>query len=199
MAVTSTDYQPFAEQHEGKIAWMYLDTVGKVTVGIGHMIPTADAAAAIPFVDGTGQKASPDAIRAAFAAVQGAQAMVGRVASAFQSLTTLRLDDAGTAAVFAGDFAGIVGRTRTLFQAVGGGLDSYPDPAQLAVIDMAFNLGPDGLYGKFPSFRTKGLAPRAYDVAAQQCRRGGISDERNQWTFDQLMAAAKIEAAGRQA
>lgn len=199
MAVTSSDYQPFAEQHEGKIAWMYLDTVGKVTVGIGHMIPSADAAAALPFVDGSGGPASPDAIRAAFAAVQGAQSMVGRVAAAFQGLTALRLDDAGVAAVFAGDFDAIVGRTRALFQAVGGGLDSYPDPAQLAVIDMAFNLGPDGLYNKFPSFRTKGLAPRAYDVAAQQCRRGGISDARNQWTFDQLMAAAKLEAAGKTA
>lgn len=197
MAVTSKDYQPFAEQHEGKVAWMYLDTVGKVTVGIGHMIPSADAAVALPFVDRSGGAASPDAIRSAFATVQGAQSLVGRVAAAFQGLTPLRLDEAGIAAVFAGDFGSIVGRTRALLQAVGGGLDSYPDPAQLAVIDMAFNLGPDGLYSKFPSFRTKGLAPRAYDVAAQQCKRGGISDARNQWTFDQLMAAAKIEAAGR--
>src|SRR3546814_8949057 len=59
-------------------------------------------------------------------------------------LTGLRLDDAGIAAVFAADFDVIVGRTRRLFQAVGGGLDSYPDAVQLAVIDMAFNLGPDG-------------------------------------------------------
>src|SRR3546814_9259514 len=84
--------------------------------------------------------------------------MIGRVASACRPLTGLRLDDAGIAAVFAADFDVIVGRTRRLFRAVGGGLDSYPDAVQLAVIDMAFNLGPDGLYNKFPSFRTRGLA-----------------------------------------
>lgn len=194
MAVSSRDYQPFAEQHEGRIPWMYLDTVGRVTVGVGHMIPSADAALTVPFVDpASGSKAQPDAIRAGYAAVAAARASVGRVAGAFQGLSALRLDDDGIAAVFAADFDRIVGRTRDLFEAVGGGLDSYPDPAQLAVIDMAFNLGPDGLYGKFPSFRTKGLAPRAFDVAASESRRGGISDERNKWTFDQLMAAAALE------
>lgn len=195
MSVGSRDYQPFAEQHEGRISWMYLDTVGRVTVGIGHMIPSADAAVMVPFVDpASGSKASADAARAGFDAVAAAQASVGRAAGAFQRLTTLRLDDDGIAAVFAADFDRIVGRTRDLFKTVGGGLDSYPDPAQLAVIDMAFNLGPDGLFNKFPSFRTKGLAPRAFDAAAAESRRGGISDERNKWTYDQLMAAARIEA-----
>src|SRR5690606_4714322 len=131
MAVSSRDYQPVAERHEGRIPWMYLDSVGKVTVGIGHMMPDAAAAAALPFVDGDGRPAPPEAIRAAFVAVRGARAMIGRVASAFRPLTGLRLDDAGIAAVFAADFDVIVGRTRRLFRGVGGGLDSYPDTVQL--------------------------------------------------------------------
>lgn len=195
MAVDYRNYLPFAEDHEGKVPWMYLDTVGKVTVGIGHLIATADDAVALPFVDPqTGTAAAEAAIRAAFAVVQGAPYGNDRAAGAFAGLTTIRLTEDGMEQVFAADYETIVGRTRTLFQAVGGGLDSYPDPAQLAVVDMAFNLGAGGLYDKFPSFRTKGLDPRAFDVAAQQSHRRGISEARNQWTYDQLMAAARIEA-----
>jgi len=195
VATDYRDYQPFAERYEGKIDWMYLDTVGKVTVGIGHMIPSADEAAALSFVDpASGTAATGDAIRAAFAAVQAAGSGDDRPAGAFQSLTTIRLPDAAVTALFQADYQQIVGRIRTLFQNVGGGLDSYPDPAQLAVIDMGYNLGPEGLYDKFPTFRTKGLAPRAFDVAARQSHRLGISEERDKWTADMLMQAAQIEA-----
>ena len=36
---------------EGCISHMYLDTVGKVTVGVGNMLPTAEAAVELPFID----------------------------------------------------------------------------------------------------------------------------------------------------
>ena len=35
---------------EGSINHMYLDTVGKVTVGVGNMLPSIESAQALPFV-----------------------------------------------------------------------------------------------------------------------------------------------------
>lgn len=35
------------EEYEGRIDHLYLDTKGKVTVGIGHMIPNAPAMAGV--------------------------------------------------------------------------------------------------------------------------------------------------------
>ena len=59
MQITARDYQPLAEENEGRYAWMYLDTRHNVTVGIGHLLPSPAAAEALPFVDAdTGQPAS---------------------------------------------------------------------------------------------------------------------------------------------
>ena len=37
------------EEYEGRYPHLYLDTKGKVTVGVGHMIPNRDAIALVPF------------------------------------------------------------------------------------------------------------------------------------------------------
>ena len=39
-------------QFEGSVPWMYLDTVGKVTVGVGSMLPDARAAGTLRFLIG---------------------------------------------------------------------------------------------------------------------------------------------------
>ena len=38
-AIVKTEVSKKIEKYEGRIPHLYLDTVGKVTVGIGHMIP----------------------------------------------------------------------------------------------------------------------------------------------------------------
>src|SRR5580698_8274799 len=58
------------KEFEGCIPWMYRDTVGKITVGVGLMLPDAEAAAALPFQVG-GVAASLDAIRAEYERVKG--------------------------------------------------------------------------------------------------------------------------------
>jgi GH24 family phage-related lysozyme (muramidase) len=40
------------KQFEGCVPWMYRDTVGKVTVGVGLMLPDVRAAQALPFLAG---------------------------------------------------------------------------------------------------------------------------------------------------
>ena len=53
------------QEFEGCIPWMYRDTAGKITVGVGLMLPDAEAAAALPFQVG-GVTVAPAAIRAEY-------------------------------------------------------------------------------------------------------------------------------------
>ncbi len=48
--------------------WMYRDTVGKVTVGVGLMLPDVKAAQELPFIMGT-RPATPQEIAAEFARI----------------------------------------------------------------------------------------------------------------------------------
>ncbi|MDF1793428.1 MAG: hypothetical protein P1U88_16050, partial [Thalassobaculaceae bacterium] len=179
-----------ARRFEGDIPWLYLDTRSMVTIGIGHLIPDADAAAAIPLEKG-GQPASADTIRAGYAVVSAATDHAFHGAGAFQDLTDLRITPEQSAALFRGKFAEIFATARRLFADVGGGFEAWPKRVQLATFDMAYNLGPQGLYGGFPSFRSKGLAVRDYAICAEECRRIGPAPARHMWTRDQFEAAAQ--------
>ena len=198
MQITARDYQPLAEENEGRYAWMYLDTRHNVTVGIGHLLPSPAAAEALPFVDAdTGQPATRDSIGVAYAAVRDAGHLARRGADRFAAVTTVRLPGAAVQAVYERDFTEIVEQTRGNLRAVGGGFDSYPLPAQLAIVDMAFNLGPSGLHNGFPRFRNAGLARRDFEAAAGESRRRGIGERRNARTRSLLLEAARIEARHR--
>lgn len=196
MPTTHRDYRPLAEENEGNAPWMYLDTRGNVTVGIGHLLDGPARAVALPFVhDDGGDRADPDEIAAAYAAVRSAGRKAARGAGAFRDVSGLRLPPAAIEALYADDFEAVLAAVRKAFRAVGGGFDSYPLPARLAVLDMAFNLGVRGLYRGFPRFRELGLGRRDFATAARECRRTGISPARNARTRDLLLEAAAVEAA----
>src|SRR5258706_10583076 len=75
---------------EGNIAWLYLDTRGLVTVGIGHMIPNVAWAQQIPFViRATGAAASAPDIAAGFQAVTAANK--GRTPKYYRQFTSFDL------------------------------------------------------------------------------------------------------------
>ena len=190
MLITADDYLPIARRFEGDIPWLYLDTVGKVTIGIGHMIPTAAAVSALP-LGRNGQAANDADKRNAYVAVAAATDRSLRGANAFEDLSDLRITPAQSADLFRSKFAEIFAEARRLFQEVGGGFAAWPIRVQLATFDMAYNLGPQGLYRNFPIFRTKGLAKHDYLVCAQECRRIGPAPSRNTWTRDQFETAAQ--------
>src|SRR5258708_10461556 len=75
---------------EGNIPFLYLDTVGKVTTGIAHLIRSATDAPAIPFVDrATRAAADGAAIAAAYGQIQAAPK--GLLAHAYDEYTSLNL------------------------------------------------------------------------------------------------------------
>ena len=50
------------ELFEGIVPWMYLDTRGYITVGVGEMLATAPRAQSLAFVDTNNQAVNPDVI-----------------------------------------------------------------------------------------------------------------------------------------
>ena len=158
---------------EGSISHMYLDTVGKVTVGVGNMLPDADAAVALAFVRReTGERATDAEIRADFASVS-AQKM-GKLASSYKHATKLDLPDDAIDALLDKRIAGFESGLRKDFP----DYDDYPESAKLGLMDMAFNLGNSGLVNKFPSF-TRAARARDWAKCAKECERKGISKTRN--------------------
>jgi GH24 family phage-related lysozyme (muramidase) len=172
---------PRIETFEGRMPFMYLCTGGEVTIGIGHAILRAADAAALSWSIG-GSAATADEIAADWERVAAAEK--GRIALAYQGLTTCRMSNNDIEALIASDvelFTAQLARTLPNWS-------TYPEPAQEALFDMGFNLGIGGLK-RFPHMLAAVDAGQ-WEIAAAQCHRQGISDARNQQTADLFRQAA---------
>jgi GH24 family phage-related lysozyme (muramidase) len=160
---------------ENNIPWMYLDTEGKVTVGAGHMLADADAAAALGFVDDNQTPASDDAKRQAWTTVHGMTA--GMPADDYQSATTIRLPQNAIDAVLLSDMEAAEGHLMNAFSGYG----NFPEPAKEGLLDMMFNLGPTKFTAaNWPNFFAAVNATTPdWNKAANECHREGISENRN--------------------
>jgi GH24 family phage-related lysozyme (muramidase) len=169
---------------EGSIEHMYLDTRGNVTVGVGRMLPTADAAAKLAFVrNSDGKPASAQEIKDEFALVKSKEK--AKSASWYKQFTALHLTETTIDALLTENLDGVEKGLKDLFPAY----DAYPEAAREALIDMAFNLGLTGLKEKFPKF-VGHVTNKEWASAAAQSKRGGISDGRNEEIRKLLLDAA---------
>lgn len=158
---------------EGSIPHMYLDTVGKVTIGVGNMLRNAEAATRLPFiVKETGDDASDAEIIAEFELV--AEQESGRSARYYKRYTKLVLRKDAIDKLLDKRLQQFTRRLRKDFE----GFDDFPPDAQLGLLDMAFNLGNHGLITKFPSF-TRAARARDWAKCAQECRRKQVQKSRN--------------------
>jgi GH24 family phage-related lysozyme (muramidase) len=169
------------KEFEGCVPWMYRDTVGKVTVGVGLMLPDATSAEALPFVLG-GRLATPVEIAAEFTRID-AMAM-GRLPAFYRSAASPELSqetiDARLGAVLLGFEADLRSRISHY--------DGLPDGAKMALLDMIYNLGPAGLFHGFPHLMAA-VESGSWAEAAACCLRRGPSPERNAWTREQFLSA----------
>lgn len=175
----SEDFLSKLQDFEGSIGWMYLDTRGNVTVGVGHLLATEDDASALPF-DGGDPVSS-------WRTVKGARP--GQIARAYQDLTTARLSPEAVQGVLIQD----LDRTLAALQRGLPELATYPPTVQEALCDMAFNLGPAKLLREYPHL-LRCIGASDWNGAALQCHRAGIQDARNDFTAALFRAA--IPATG---
>ncbi len=182
---TWDDFRKEIKFSEGCIPHMYLDTVGKVTVGVGNMLPDAASAQKLPFVDRlTKKKATVAEITVDFDTVK--KQPMGRLASSYKPHTKLDLPDREIEKLLDTRIAGFTRELKLKFP----NFDQYPLSVQFALTDMAFNLGTNGLVTKFPSF-TKAIKQKDWATAAKESRRPQVSAHRNTLVKDWLKEAAK--------
>jgi GH24 family phage-related lysozyme (muramidase) len=160
---------------------MYRDTVGKVTVGVGLMLPDAKAAEALPFVIGT-RAATPQEIAADYARVDALP--IGRASAFYKTPTSLLLTPQTIDAKLTSVLTGFETDLRAQFPHY----DAFPDAVKLALLDMIYNLGPAGLFKGFPHL-VAAIQTGAWALAAEHCTRRGPGPVRNDWTREQFPSA----------
>jgi GH24 family phage-related lysozyme (muramidase) len=169
------------KEFEGCVPWMYRDTVGKVTVGVGLMLPDAKAAQALPFVVGA-RAATTEEIAAEYARVDAMA--LGRASAFYKAPTSLMLTQQTIDAKLSSVLAGFEADLRAQFPHY----DSLPDGVKMALLDMIYNLGPAGLFKGFPHL-VAAVESGAWAQAAEHCMRRGPGPARNDWTREQFLSA----------
>jgi GH24 family phage-related lysozyme (muramidase) len=180
------------KEFEGCVPWMYRDTVGRVTVGVGLMLPDANAAGALPFVLGN-RAATSEEIAAEYARVN--RMAMGHASSFYKVPTSLELTQQTIDLKLSAILQGFETDLRAGFPHY----DALPDGVKMALLDMIYNLGPAGLFKGFPHL-VAAVQTGAWAQAAEHCTRRGPAPARNNWTQAQFLSAVvgtiKAEAEG---
>jgi GH24 family phage-related lysozyme (muramidase) len=187
-------------EEEGAMACMYLDTRSVITCGVGHALFSLDAALKLPWKrkDGYSSCAGEDAcatnateaeIRDEWDSMRTAKAKM--LPLYYSGRSKLCLDEADVRALLVADIRGVC----AVLEGTVAGFDTFPEAAQRALVDMAFNLGVSGLEHKFPHLM-RDVRARDWAGCAAQCDREGISDARNQATVALFRAAERGMGVG---
>jgi len=160
---------------------MYRDTVGKVTVGVGLMLPDAKAAEALPFLIGT-RAATQQEIAAEYTRVDAMP--IGRASAFYKTPTSLVLTQQTIDAKLISVLEGFEADLKAQFP----NYDNLPDGVKMALLDMIYNLGPAGLFKGFPHL-IAAVQSGAWTQAAEHCMRRGPGLARNDWTREQFLSA----------
>ncbi len=180
---------------EGQFPWLYRDVFGYATIGIGNLVHDADEATDLPFRNLTENRpATADEIRHEFTRVMSCQR--GQRASAYRATRPPRIElSEGTIAQM------VVKRLEREFlpgiRQMMPNFDSFPEPAQACLVDMAYNLG----IGRPSTHDRKATGLHAFGKLIVACNRGDWAEaarhchvstsreERNAWRAEKLLAA----------
>ena len=178
------DFVPDLVRFEGATTWMYRDTLGYVTVGIGNLVHDATEAGMLPFyVDGreaTTGETQQDFLRV-ISLPKGMPAKFYRAPG--PPRVELTNEGVSNLAVSRLKHEFMPGLARLFI-----GFDDLPRPAQSALVDLAWNLGISGL-AQFSHLRDA-VARQDWNAAAASCHVKTSRDERNDWRAAMFRSAA---------
>ena len=205
-------FVPFNAPLEGVLPWMYVDRINYVTTGMGNLIDPKENALNLqwhhlagqpdrstPPFPFTGPVATPEEVYAAWSKVK-ASGMAGAGGGKQGHLTDLRLDDAGIAQAVHQKLT----NNEAFLRARIPQWDAFPADAQLALLSMAWAMGPgfsdSGTPSKyFPKMMAAILAGN-FAAAAEECKMQPDTDptlhKRNVDNREMLLAAAKVVQSG---
>lgn len=159
---------------EGKINHFYLDGSGIVTIGIGCVIPRLDADYLPLLVKSNKYPASKPVKLRDWDEVFNSPR---QKASYYEDKVLTFLPELAIQTLFDARLNLFISQLTSRFKI----FPLLPEDAQLVFLDMAFNLGIDGLLRKFPKF-LEVFFDAKWNDAAQESHRVGIQVERNSWT-----------------
>jgi GH24 family phage-related lysozyme (muramidase) len=169
------------KEFEGCVPWMYRDTVGRVTVGVGLMLPNEAAACELPFLMAAGP-ANLEQIAAEFDRVDALPP--GKAPAFYKTETSPELPPKFIDTRLSSKLTEVETTLRERLPYY----EKLPDMAKMALLDMAYNLGPAGLLMGYPHM-LEAIELCAWSRAAAESEREGIGAERNAWTRLQFLSA----------
>ncbi len=190
-------------KHEGALDYFYRDSVGQVTIGVGHLVPTEAAAALLHLAHrNDGKPASPTEVIAAFRAVKnetfkhtgakdhkvhvwGAHHYKGLAGASNIFMPRQEMDRLLDRHI--DEFYRDLKRDFTVTHGYRHAFDELPENARLALFDMIFNLGATKFPSGWPGL-VRALKQENWREAARQSRRPQLSASRNQYVHDLLLS-----------
>ncbi|WP_159819900.1 hypothetical protein [Colwellia sp. 20A7] len=174
------------KKYEGNIPHMYLDTKGKVTVGVGHLLKDVEAAKKVPFTfRDTGAVASVKQIEDEFKLIKS-KPFGSQAAPFYKPFTKLVITEAVREAQVEQHIRTFESELKIIYGA--SEFSSYPNDVKLALFDMIFNLGMPELKDEFPNFN-KHMKVRDFKQAAIESNRKDVSAERNTYVRNLFKSA----------
>lgn len=181
---------------EGFSPHFYLDTTSHVTVGYGVMLPDAAATATIQMFHRTTRRAATTREKAAEWSVIRRLYPPGTdlnlPATTFAPHTTLIITQAEADRLFEEKLNEFIPILRANYP----GFDTFPEDAQVAMLDMVYNLG-NGIHATFVNFTRAINNPNGPDwvTAARESNRPQVPAKRNLEVYNLFISAANAQAA----
>jgi GH24 family phage-related lysozyme (muramidase) len=159
--VVRSSFVAFSTRFEGAIPWLYLDVRGLVTTAIGVLVDPVELAFPLPLKWPDGKPATRTQIAAEWWTIKREGSLAHRGAQAAGKVAVLRLDQADVEALTLRKLDAMVAHLERRFP----GFSTWPAPAQLGVLSMAWACGPAFAFPKCEA------ALRALDfaLAAEEC------------------------------
>jgi GH24 family phage-related lysozyme (muramidase) len=182
------------EEYEGRVNHLYLDSVGKVTAGVGYLIPSRNDMLSVTLYPSdhavSCQPASLAEKQIEYDNI--ARQRVGYKASWYKSYTTLAMSDSDIDVLRDHHIDSFYQELTHIYQKAKGypdDFDTLPQGVQLALFDMIFNLGASKIVNVFTRF-DRALKVADWRVAALECDRPQVSTARNQYVRQLFLTTA---------
>lgn len=181
MSATLNQLKIVLEKEEGRIPYMYQDTKGNVTVGVGYLIANESMALELNWIDKkTRILADKKTISEEFHLISTLPVSNSK-ATSYSDKTSIILSDEDIDRL---RDQRIIEKQQQLRKYLP--LETYPVEAQEVLIDMGFNLGVNGLLKKFPTF-IKAVKNKDWKTASEECHVKNVSEERNRLRKGKLL------------
>ena len=183
-------------KYEKKINHFYLDSLGNVTVGVGHMIKNKQAAALIPMNklvnNQPGPPATPQEKQKEFDTI--IKQKRNYKAEWYKQFTSLVIKDVDITRQLNNHIDSFYKELTVIYKKTNGysnDFDKLDKNVQIALFDMIFNLGAVKIVSKFTEF-DKAMKAGDWKKAAKESYRPQLSGERNNYVRAKLTAAKAV-------